>query len=94
RDETAQRLVSFYDVGFQPLAAVCGAIVRDGFNFEQAHVPFTVTERMCRALGPLIFKDITTGDPIISAVIGSNMLYIDCEKKEKYGGVIWVKAIK
>ncbi|MDR3540753.1 MAG: hypothetical protein P4L69_07245, partial [Desulfosporosinus sp.] len=46
RDETAQRLVSFYDVGFQPLAAVCGAIVRDGFNFEQAHVPFTVTERM------------------------------------------------
>jgi hypothetical protein len=94
RDDTSQRLVSFYDVGFQPISAVCSAIVSDGFNFEKAHVPFTVTERMCRTLGPLVFKDITLGDPLICATIGKHILYINCEKKEKYGGVLWVTAVK
>lgn len=95
RDDTAQRLVSFYDVGFQPMSAVCSAIVRDGFNFQKAHVPFTVTERMCRTNNsPLVFKDITPGDPLICATIGSHILYINCEQKEKYGGILWVVAKK
>ena len=95
RDETAQRLVSFFDVGFQPVMAVCGAFVRDGFNFETAHVPLSVTERMCRNQGgPLIVKDITPGDPLISCSIGTRQFYIDTTKREKYGGVTWVSAVK
>lgn len=94
KDETSQRLVSFFDVGFQPVVSVCGAIVRDGFNFHEAHVPFTVTERMCLSEGPLVFRDITPGDPLIRCTMGRHNLLIDCEKREKYGGVLWVSATK
>lgn len=94
RDETSQGLVTFYDVGFQPLFSVCGAIVRDGFNFQNAHVPFTVTERMCRILGPLVIKDISPGDSLISCTIGDKILYINTLKREKYGGVNWVAVTK
>jgi hypothetical protein len=94
RDETAQQLVIFHDVGFQPLIAVCGCILRDGVYFEKAHVPFTVSEQTCRLYGPLVIRDITPGDSILCCALASNLMYIDTTKREYYGGVYWLSVKK
>lgn len=92
RDDTYLRLVSFYDVGFQVVMTICGCVVRDGFNFAKAHIPLTITERMTRCLGPLVWSDGPAGSKTVIGTIGTHKLVVNTEERETYGGVTWVIA--
>lgn len=93
-DNTSLHLVTYYDVGFQAVMAVAGCVIRDGFNFTNpnVHIPFTITERMTRCLGPLIWSDGPEGSHTVVGKIGNKIVVVDILDREKYGGVTWVTA--
>jgi hypothetical protein len=94
RDDTRCHLVSFCDVGFQTVPVVCGCHVRDGLNYEQAHVPLSIMERVTRR-EPLVFYDGPEGSNLVQfRVMGSSGVYrtmsINILEREEFGGIIWV----
>lgn len=94
RDDTRSHLVSFCDVGFQTVPVVCGCYVRDGLNYEQAHVPLSIMERATRR-EPLVFFDGPEGSNLVQfRVMGSAGQYrtmnINLMEREEFGGINWV----
>lgn len=94
RDDTEQRLVGVYDVSFQPVVIICGAVVRNGYNYGPAHVPMTVTESMTSRYGPLRVEDTTPRSRSVRLRLGPNTYTVDLCAREKYGGVVWLTATR
>jgi hypothetical protein len=96
RDDTRQHLVSMCEVGFQTVPVVCGCYVRDGLNYEKAHVPLSIMERVTRR-GPLVFFDGPEGtDSVMFRVVSSSgadrVISVNVLDREEFGGVNWVTA--
>jgi hypothetical protein len=94
RDDTRLHLVSFCDVGFQTVPIVCGCYVKDGLNYEKAHVPLSIMERVTRR-EPIVFFDGPEGSNLVQfRVMGSSGAYrtmnINILEREEFGGVNWV----
>lgn len=93
-DATKSRLVSFCDVGFQTVPVVCGCYVRDGLNFNHAHIPLTIVERATRER-PIVFRDGPEGsNSVVFEAPGGHAISIGLLEREEFGGVIWVTARK
>ena len=90
-DNTTLHLVTCCDVGFQTVPVVCGCFVQDTLNFKKAHVPLTITERMTRVNGPLVFTDGLSGTTYINAHMGNRTFRIDVLERGSFGGIQWVK---
>jgi hypothetical protein len=93
-DDTELHLVTYYDVGFQPVIAAAGCVIRDGLNYinPKIHIPLLISERMTRRLGPLVWSDGPRGSHCIIGKIGDRTLKVDLLDREKFGGVTWVTA--
>ena len=94
RDETAKRLVNFYEVMFVAVPVLCGCFVRNLISFPNSYVPLTVSERVSREI-PVVFRDAQDGTNAVHMYIRDVAMYaIDLDTRECYSGVNWVPLAK
>jgi hypothetical protein len=89
-DNTAKRLLNFYEVMFAAVPVVCGCFIRNTVSFPNSFIPLSITERATRT-APASFEDATDGSNNVWIRLNGVVLYrIDLEKREDYSAVKWV----
>lgn len=90
-DNTARRMVSFYDVMFVAVPSICGAYVRNSISYPRCFVPLTISERLCRRC-PVEFCDASDGSPRVDVRIDGRAMYrIDPRKRVAHETLHWVE---
>ena len=94
RDCTSRSMMTFYDVMFVAIPAVCGAYIRNSLSYPRCHVPLTISERLCRRR-PVEFRDAADGSPGVDVCIEGVPVYrVDPSKRAVHETLHWVELIR
>jgi hypothetical protein len=94
RDSTSRSMMTFYDVMFVAVPAVCGAYIRNSPSYPRCYVPLTVSERLCRRC-PVEFRDAADGSPSVDICVDGVAVYrVDPAKRVAHETLHWVDMIR
>ena len=83
--------MTFYDVMFVAVPALCGCYIRNVQSYPRCYVPLTISERLCRYC-PVMFRDASDGSSNVEVWIENVPTFrINPQERKVFESMNWVE---